>query len=58
MMWLAGLVGGLVLLGSVLALAESSISRMSRVRAVALRQRGPPERRPARADRARPGRRT
>jgi CBS domain containing-hemolysin-like protein len=40
MMWLAGLVVGLVFLGSVLALAESSISRMSRVRAVSLRQRG------------------
>ena len=40
MMWLAGLVGGLVLLGSVLALAEASISRLSRVRAVSLHQQG------------------
>ena len=37
--WVAGVVG-LVLLGSLLAIAESSISRMSRVRAGALRQGG------------------
>ncbi len=40
MMWVAGLVGGLILLGSILAIAESSISRMTRVRASALRQGG------------------
>jgi CBS domain containing-hemolysin-like protein len=38
--WLAGLVVGLVLLGSILAMAEASISRMTRVRALALRQEG------------------
>jgi hypothetical protein len=37
MTWVAGLVVGLVLLGSLLAIAESSISRMTRVRAGALR---------------------
>lgn len=39
-MWVAGLVVGLVLLGSLLAIAESSISRMTRVRAGVLRQDG------------------
>lgn len=36
MWWMAGLVVGLVVLGSALAVAETSISRMSRVRAAAL----------------------
>src|SRR5438876_12130787 len=40
MMWVAGLVVGLVLFGSILAIAESSISRMTRFRAGALRQEG------------------
>ena len=40
MVWVAGLVAVLVVFGSVLAIAESSISRMTRVRAVALRQEG------------------
>src|SRR5947199_6122105 len=40
MMWVAGLVVGLVLFGSILAIAESSISRMTRFRAGALRQDG------------------
>ena len=40
MLWVTGLVAGLVILGSVLAIAESSISRMTRVRAIALRQEG------------------
>jgi len=40
MMWVVGLVVGLVLLGSLLAIAESSISRMTRVRAGMLRQDG------------------
>jgi len=39
-MWVGGLVVGLVLLGSLLAIAESSISRMSRARAGVLRQDG------------------
>jgi CBS domain containing-hemolysin-like protein len=38
MTWLVGLVAGLVLFGSVLAIAESSISRMTRVRAMTLRR--------------------
>ena len=40
MVWVGGLVAVLVVFGSVLAIAESSISRMTRVRAVALRQEG------------------
>lgn len=40
MMWVAGLVVGLVLFGSILAIAESSISRMTRFRAGALSQEG------------------
>ncbi|HSL68229.1 MAG TPA: hemolysin family protein [Actinomycetota bacterium] len=40
MMWLVAVVGLLVVLGSVLAGAEASISRMSRVRAIALREAG------------------
>src|SRR5262245_105740 len=40
MIWLVGLVVGLVLLGSVLAIAETSISRMTLVRAHALREEG------------------
>ncbi|MEX2555901.1 MAG: hemolysin family protein [Actinomycetota bacterium] len=40
MSWLIAVVVVLVLLGSVLALAEASISRMSRVRAMALREEG------------------
>lgn len=40
MMWVAGVAAALVIFGSVLAIAESSISRMTRVRAVALRQEG------------------
>jgi len=32
MMWVAGLVVGLVLFGSILAIAESSFSRMTRFR--------------------------
>jgi len=40
MIWLVGLVGGLVLLGSVLAIAETSISRMTLVRAHAFREEG------------------
>ena len=40
MIWLAGLVVALVLLGSVLAIAETSISRMTLVRAHALREEG------------------
>src|SRR5436309_14348536 len=40
MMWVAGLVVGLVLFGSILAIAESSFSRMTRFRAGALRQEG------------------
>jgi CBS domain containing-hemolysin-like protein len=40
MTWLTGLVLVLVVLGSVLAIAEASISRMSRVRAGALREEG------------------
>src|SRR3989304_10378946 len=40
MMWVVGLVVGLVILGSVLAVAESSISRMTRVRARVLRREG------------------
>src|SRR5438046_9569235 len=40
MMWVAGLVVGLVLFGSILAIAESSISRMTRFRAGTLRQEG------------------
>jgi len=39
-MWVAGLVVGLVLFGSILAIAESSISRMTRFRAGTLRQEG------------------
>jgi CBS domain containing-hemolysin-like protein len=38
--WLIGVVVVLVLLGSVLAMAEASVSRMSRVRAMALREDG------------------
>lgn len=38
MTWVAGIVAGLVLLASILAVAEVSISRMTRVRASALRQ--------------------
>jgi CBS domain containing-hemolysin-like protein len=38
--WLSGLVACLVLCGTVLAMAEASISRMTRVRALALRQEG------------------
>jgi CBS domain containing-hemolysin-like protein len=40
MTWLWGVVAILVLLGSLLAVAEASISRMSRVRAIALREEG------------------
>jgi CBS domain containing-hemolysin-like protein len=40
MVWVAGLVVGLALVGSVLAIAESSISRLTRVRAGVLRQEG------------------
>jgi CBS domain containing-hemolysin-like protein len=40
MLWMVGLVAALVLFGSVLAIAESSISRMTRVRAMALRADG------------------
>jgi CBS domain containing-hemolysin-like protein len=40
MNWLWGVVAILVLLGSLLAVAEASISRMSRVRAIALREEG------------------
>jgi CBS domain containing-hemolysin-like protein len=40
MMWVVGLVAGLVALGSVLAVAEASISRMTRIRAIALREEG------------------
>ena len=40
MNWLIGIVVVLVLLGSVLAMAEASVSRMSRVRAMALREDG------------------
>ncbi|MDQ3991179.1 MAG: hemolysin family protein [Actinomycetota bacterium] len=40
MMWLWALVGFLVVFGSVLAMAEASISRMSRIRAMALREEG------------------
>jgi CBS domain containing-hemolysin-like protein len=40
MSWLWGVVAILVLLGSLLAVAEASISRMSRVRAIALREEG------------------
>jgi magnesium and cobalt exporter, CNNM family len=38
--WLSVLVGFLVILGAVLAMAEASISRMSRIRALALREDG------------------
>jgi len=38
--WLWALVGVLVLLGSVLAVAEAALTRMSRVRALALREEG------------------
>jgi len=38
--WLAGLVGVLVVLGSVLAVAEASVSRMTRARAAGLREQG------------------
>jgi CBS domain containing-hemolysin-like protein len=38
--WLWAVVGVLVLFGSVLAVAESSLTRMSRVRAIALREEG------------------
>src|SRR6266511_5325512 len=40
MVWLWVLVGLLVILGSVLAMAETSVSRMSRVRSMALREAG------------------
>ncbi|HWO69425.1 MAG TPA: hemolysin family protein [Actinomycetota bacterium] len=40
MIWLWALVGVLVLLGSVLAVAEAALTRMSRVRALALREEG------------------
>ena len=40
MIWLVGLVVGLVLLGSILAIAETSISRMTLARAHALREEG------------------
>ncbi len=40
MRWVAGVVGVLVVFGCVLAIAEASISRMTRVRAVALSQEG------------------
>ena len=40
MIWLAVAVVGLVLLGSVLAVAEAALTRMSRVRAMALREEG------------------
>ena len=40
MSWLIAVVALLVLLGSVLAMAEASVSRMSRVRAMALREDG------------------
>ena len=40
MTWLWALVGVLVLLGSVLAVAEAALTRMSRVRALALREEG------------------
>ncbi len=40
MTWLWGLVGVLVLLGSVLAVAEASLTRMGRVRALALEEEG------------------
>ena len=40
MTWLWVLVGVLVILGSVLAIAETSISRMNRIRAIALREEG------------------
>jgi CBS domain containing-hemolysin-like protein len=38
--WLTAVIGGLVELGALLAVAEASTSRMSRVRALALRQEG------------------
>ena len=40
MTWLWALVGVLVLLGSVLAIAEASLTRMTRVRALALQEEG------------------
>ena len=40
MIWLSVVVGLLVVLGAVLAMAEASISRMSRIRALALREDG------------------
>ena len=40
MLWLVGLVAGLVVFGSVLAVAEASVSRLTRVRALALREAG------------------
>ena len=40
MIWLWGLVGALVLLGSVLAVAEAALTRMSRVRALGLLEEG------------------
>ena len=46
MIWLWVLVAFLVILGSILAIAEASLTRMTRVRALALSRRAPQRRRP------------